>query len=429
MLVKRLLFRANAVYKTASMASTHWRNRLATAGIALLVICFLAGVVYSFSLPTRARYADEGEYLALSASLRHGPGYSMDGTNLTASRPPGYPFFVAAIQALGGNMITIRVVQYAIFIATLLLVYQLCDRERRFGGLLVVTILAMLYPALFYVTGTLYPQTLSAFLFVLGLATLLRPSRGVLINLAAGLLFGVLLLVVPTFALTLPILLLAAWWWKIIRWHEGIPVALGVVLVVGLWIARNEIVFHKFVPFATNSGATFLIGNGPLAQPNAGSGVIDQTPYYNLPGTQGLDEFGQDKFYRQYALDWIKANPGRAFVLYLEKTANYFNVYNLYAASTEAEVPFWKQVVMGGSYVLLLGLLGWRLVEVKRFPLLPREKLFLAVYVLTAFTMAIFVTRIRYRLPYDYLIITIVAMHLCQRLQAWLEPDAVTKST
>ena len=77
---------------------------------------------------------------------------------------------------------------------------------------------------------------------------------------------------------------------------------------------------------------------------------------------------------------------------------------------------------MGVSYIVLLALLVWRLAELKRFPLLPREKLFLIVYVLTAFTMAIFVTRIRYRLPYDYLIIAIVAMHLSRRLQLWIEP-------
>ena len=79
---------------------------------------------------------------------------------------------------------------------------------------------------------------------------------------------------------------------------------------------------------------------------------------------------------------------------------------------------------MGVSYIsLLLALLAWRLAETKRFPAyIPREKLFLIVYVLSAFTMAIFCyTRIRYRLPYDYLIITVIAMHLSRRLQLWLE--------
>jgi hypothetical protein len=425
--VKKLLFRATAVYKPTSMSPTPWRSRLAGVGIALLVLCFLAGAAYSIALPTHARYPDENEYLALSRNLLHGPGYSMNGVHLTASRPPGYPFFIAAIQAVGGGMIAIRIVQFALFVATLLLVCALCPKENRFGGLLVVAILAMLYPVLFYTTATLYPQTLAAFLFILALVLMLRPSMGIFVNLAAGLVFGALLLAVPTFALTLPIVLVAAWWWKIIRWQECIPIAFGVILIVGAWTARNEVVFHKFVPFASNSGANLLIGNCENTIAYGGTGNIDQTRYWLMSGERHFDEFSEDKFFRQCAIDWITKNPGRAFVLYLEKAANYFNVYNAYAPGTTAEISPLKQVVMGASYLLLLGLLAWRLAEVKRFPLLPREKLFLVTYVLTAFTMAIFVTRIRYRLPYDYLIIAIVAMHISRRLQLWLEP--ATKST
>jgi len=139
---------------------------------------------------------------------------------------------------------------------------------------------------------------------------------------------------------------------------------------------------------------------------------------------RGLDEFQTDNYFRQAALTWIRQNPTRALVLYLKKTANFFNLYNSYAPGTKAEASPAKQVVMGASYILLLGLLAWRLAEAKRFPLLPREKLFLIVYVLTAFTMAIFFTRIRHRLPYDYLVVAIVAMHLGRRLQLWLEPKA-----
>jgi len=399
------------------------------AGIVLLAICVISGALYSFALPTKARFPDEGEYLTLAAHLLHGPGYSMDGNHLTAMRPPGYPVFLAAVEAFGGGMVAMRIVQYFILAGTVLLVCRLFPAENRFASLLVVTGLVMLYPVLFYTSSTLYPQTLAAFLFVQALVFLLNPQRGFLLNLAAGLAFGALLLVVPTFTLTLPIVLLAAWFLKMIRWQEGIPLAIGVVLLVGAWTARNEIVFHKFVPFASNSGANLLIGNCENTIPYGGTGNIDQSKYWNEVQRLGLDEFQEDQYYKQVVLDWIKQNPSRAFILYLEKTANYFNVYNAYAPGTNAEASPWRQVVMGVTYLFLLGLLAWRLTEMKRFPLLPREKLFLIVYVLTAFTMAIFVTRIRYRLPYDYLIIAIVAMHLSRRLQLWLEPAESTKST
>ena len=74
--------------------------------------------------------------------------------------------------------------------------------------------------------------------------------------------------------------------------------------------------------------------------------------------------------------------------------------------------------------LLLLALLAWRLCEAVRFPLSTTEKLFLAIYILSAFTQAIFFTRIRLRLPYDYLIIAVIAMHLSRRLTPYF-----TKST
>ena len=411
------------------MSPTPWRSRLRTAGILLLALGLVAGVFYSISLPTHERYPDEGEYLALSRNLLHGPGYSMDGVHLTAARPPGYPVFLTTIEAVGGGIIGMRIVQYVVFVSTLALVCLLIPETNRFGGLLVVTGVVMLYPVLFYTSATLYPQTLAAFFFVLALVLFLRAQGSFLMNLSAGFAFGALLLTVPTFALTLPIILIAAWLLKIIRWQDGMPMAIAVVLLVSVWIARNEMVFHKFVPFASNSGANLLIGNCENTIPYGGTGNIDQTRYWNEAARLGLDEFQADHFYQQSAIAWIKQNPGRAFVLYLEKAANFFNVYNAYAPGTNAEISPWKQIVMGITYLLLLGLLAWRLAESKRFPLLPREKLFLIVYILTAFTMAIFVTRIRYRLPYDYLIIAIVAMHISRRLKLWLETTAPTKST
>jgi hypothetical protein len=398
------------------MASTSPRSSWRLAAAVLLGLIFVAGILYSFALPNHARFPDEGEYLALSGHLLHGPGFSMDGVHLTAMRPPGYPVFLAGIEAIGGHMAAARVVQYLIFILTLILVATLLPRGDFYQRLPLVTLVTLLYPAEFYTTATLYPQALSALLFVLALVLLLRSKRSVAIHVLCGLVFGALFLVVPTFVLTLAVVLAVAWWLKLIRWHEAIPIVLGVVLVVGVWIARNEIVFGKFVPFATNSGENLLIGNCENTIPYGGSGNVDRSHYAQEVQARGLDEFQADKYYQHAAITWIEQHPARAFVLYLEKTANYFNVYNEYAAGTNTEVSPWKQILLGATYILLLGLLAWRLMESRRYPLDAREKLLLAVYILTAFTMAIFVTRIRYRLPYDYLIIAIVAAHLQRRL-------------
>jgi len=398
------------------------RNFLRRAGIVLLSLILLAGVIYSFALPTHHRFPDEQEYLYLSDHLLHGPGYSMDGVHLTAMRPPGYPFFLSAVEACGGGVVAMRLLQYLLFIATVVLVYRLLCLENHRAGLLVVTCVVMLYPVLFYTSATLYPQTLAAFLFLLALVFLLTSPRELPMNLVTGLTFGVLILVVPTFLFTLFVVVTVAWLLKMIEWRHGLIIFIAASFMIGLWTARNFAEFHQFVPVASNSGANFLIGNCENTIPDGGSGNVDRTHYEQEARALGLDEFQEDRYYRQAAVNWIKANPGHAIALYFEKVANFFNVRNEYAPENKAELSFWKQAVMALSYGLLLGLLLWRLLEMRRFPLSRNEKFLLAIYILSAFTSAIFFTRIRLRLPYDYLIIAIIAMHLSRRLHLWLEP-------
>ena len=394
------------------------------AGIFLLGLYVLAGGVYSLVLKPETHFSDEREYLALGTHLVQGPGYSLDGVHLTASRPPGYPFFIAMIKAAGGDILAIRLVQFLLVGGTLLLLVRLVPG----GGearLLMVTGLAMIYPVIFYLSGTLYAQTFAGFLFVLALVLMLIVKRSLLLDLATGLVFGELILAVPTFALTLIVVLAVAWILKLIRWNNGLLILVGASVLIGIWTVRNMAQFHQLVPLASNSGANLLIGNCENTTPSGGSGNVDRTRYRQEAEEKFAGqppeqfEFSADRFYREAAITWIRNNPGRAFVLYLEKTANYFSVYNQYAPESQGEVSAWKQMAMGCSYVVLLALLAWRLCEMKRFPLDRREIFFLLVYVLSAFTMALFFTRIRFRIPFDYLIIAIIAGHLARRLDLW----------
>ena len=409
------------------MMSAPCGQTLRQAGIILLVLYVLAGFVYSSILPAVGRFPDEKEYLALSHHTLDGPGYSMDGVHLTASRAPGYPFFMVAIEALGGGVVVMRICQFLLVGGTVLMIARVFPEEYRPGALLTTTVVVALYPLFFYTSATLYPQTVSAFLFMLTLAILVCPRRAWLGDLAIGTVFGVLILVVPTFLLTLFVVMAVAWWLKIIRIPDGALILVIAAAIVGSWTARNFVQFHEFVPVASNSGANFLIGNCENTIPTGGSGNVDTTHYHQEAQALGLNEFQEDRFYRHAAITWIEANPGRAFVLYLEKTANFFNVYNEYAPESRGEVTPWRQAALGICYGLLLALLAWRLIELKRFPLSTTEKLLLTVFILSAFTSAIFFTRIRLRLPYDYLIVAIIAMHLARRLDLWLKPGAAVR--
>jgi hypothetical protein len=410
--------RLRDLFPAGSFSGESAGKTLEKAGFLLLAFYLLAGVIYSAVIAPEARFPDEKEYLKLSYNLLHGPGYSMDGVHLTASRPPGYAFFLSSIRALGGDFFSFRVAQFGLLGATIFLVYRLCFDRKIFAGLLIVTGLVACYPVLFYTSGTLYPQTLSAFLFILALAFLLANPRGVGLNLITGVTFGALILDVPTFLFTLMIVLPCACLFKIIRRRDALLIGVAAAMVVGAWTSRNAVIFHRFVPVASNSGLNFLMGNNERANAYEAAANIGMAPYYAQTDKLGLDEFQADHFYEEAALTWIKNHPGQACLLYLEKVLNFFNIMNVYVTGNQMEISFWKQLVMALGYLLLISLLGWRLWDIKRFPLIPREKLFLAVYVLSAFTSAIFFTRIRHRLPYDYLIIAVIALNLSRRWES-----------
>ena len=399
------------------------RNRFETAGIVLLVVLILGGFIYSVVVPPVASFTDEQEYLKLSENLIRGPGFSLDGVHLTASRPPGYAFFLAAIRGAGGGFISFRIAQFLVLGATVLLVSRLCTEGKPFAELLFVTMLVICYPVLLYIAATLYPQTLTGFLFVLALWLTLRAPRTALLNGLTGMVFGILILTVPTFLFTLVVVLVTARFFQIIRGRDVVVTILAAGIIVGAWTLRNAACFDRFVPVATNSGLNLLEGNNERATPLAAANV-GMEPYYREAAQRGLDEFQRDVFYRTAAFTWIKTHPGDALILYIEKVANFFNIVNVYSPQSQAQVSLWKQVVLAAGYLLLLGLLGWRLTSMKRYPLAPREKLFLVIYVLSAFTSAIFFSRIRHRLPYDYLIIAIVASNLSRRLEEFSRPGA-----
>jgi hypothetical protein len=392
-------------------------------GMVLLSIYLLAGLFYTSTLPSSTHFSDAAEYLKLSDNLVHGPGYSMDGVTLTASRPPGYAFFLSGIRVLGGGIYSFRVVQFLMLAATIILVYRLCSVGRMFGGLLVVTTLVICYPILFYISGTIYPQTLASFLFVLALTFTLADSRGLPHNLVAGFFYGALILVVPPFLFTMVVTLLVAQVLKLIRWRDIALILLAASLIVGAWTLRNANCFHRFVPIASNSGLNFLVGNNENAVVYEGAAAVSMEPYYGVASTHHWNEFEEDHYYWGVALSYLQEHPWQAFLHYLVKTLNFFNVVNAYDPGNVQQFSPWKQIVLAASYSLLLGLLAWRLFEIKRFPLGTIEKLFLIVYVLSAFTSAIFLTRIRLRLPYDYLLIAVIALHLSRRLEMWLSAD------
>jgi hypothetical protein len=181
-------------------------------------------------------------------------------------------------------------------------------------------------------------------------------------------------------------------------------------LVVVPWTARNYLTFHEFIPISTNSGKNLFVGNSPLTTANSGR-TTDIAPLCKRISPE-MDEYQWDKAMGQCALDWMTQNPGAAAGLYAGKVLNYFNYRNEIA--TRGVVAPWRDWVMLLTYYPLLLLALGRAAMVRRYPLSRFETLVYVLYFVNAFVSAIYFTRIRFRIPFDFLLIAVVAAFVCR---------------
>jgi len=380
----------------------------------LLAATLLAGAIYAVGLGAGLRYLDERDYVAIARHLVAGQGYTIDGVTPTAYRAPGYPLVLAALTALGLDVVGLRVVNFVLLAGALWLLDRLLRREGFALAALLAPLLLLGYPVIFYTAGTLYPQTLAMALLLLALLLATDPAhpwRGAILG---GLAFGYAILVVPTFALKLPFFALAVLLYRQRGWPgwRGFWRALGppaLLCAVALslllpWTARNAVALGSFVPLTTNSGYNFLLGNSENTRPNAGVN-IDVSRYEQA--AVPLSEVARDVYFRDAARDWALAHPGRAVVLYAEKVLNYFNYRNDLYVATESSRR--NDLLLLLTYGPLLGLFVLRPLLAGRVPLSALEWLCVGLYLVNPFLDAVATTRIRYRLPFDALLIIVAA--------------------
>jgi hypothetical protein len=379
-------------------------DRNASAAVALIAAAIvLAGVAYSIQLGPQLPYWDEREYYALARGLVERGEY--EHANLRAFRAPAYPFFLAGLMKLGLPPWGLRTADFILLAGTAILLYRLASR---FSGVRLSGVLAasgiFAYPVLIYAAGKLYPQTLAGFLFLLSLDVLLRRERpGAGRAFAGGAAFGLLVLTVPIFLPLLGLLLL----WLV--WPPGprtLPSALIVLVTTGAvlapWTIRNYSLFGRWGVVTTNMGLNLLIGNSENARPGLGTN-IDLEHYHEA--ARGLGELERDRFFRDKALEWLRENPREAVDLYVGKLVQHFSCREELATSSEASR--FRTFLMAVTYIPLLGIAAvGLLLGLGRRPH-PIEVMLWALYVAGALLMAVFFTRIRFRLPLDLMLLAL----------------------
>lgn len=384
-----------------------WDHRW--VALILMLVALIAGIGYVIWLGNVTRFPDERLYLTLADHLAFRHMFSDDGVTPTTLYSPGWPLFLAPWVRLGLNVTGLHLLTMLLFVATLAVTWRLMVRAAGPSAGALTVLLLLAYPVLFFTGSTLYAQTFGAFLFLLGLLLITAPEpRSVWAYLVAGLLYGWLVLAVPMF---LPSILVVAVWrlWPISRPKIlRVSVLLAAVgLVVGLWIARNYAHTGRFIFVASYAEAVLLAGNSPLASARGG-GYTDLSAVDSVASR--LSETERRKYYRQEAWRWITGHPREAIRLYFSKVLYWFSPTN--RLKTADQQTAGRDLVMILTYGPLLLLFLVRLLRFRRYPLQSWEVLFYLLYLQGALCYAVFFPRVRYRLPYDYLLIGVVAAYL-----------------
>lgn len=383
-------------------------------GLSLLLVATLLLDVMSGD---KLHYADEIDYEQAARSLIHEHAFATAAGKPTADRPPGYPAFIATAYVVDERPLAAKIQNSLTLVLAVVVLAAAAARIHPRAGML-TPFLVLGYPLLLYAASVLYPQVLGCLLLttVVLLISGERVTTG--IALACGLVYGALSLAIPYFLMLLPVLAAAI----AVRGHAGgradrwaglraaaVFCALAAVVVVP-WTARNYATFHEFIPISTNSGKNLFVGNSPVTTANSGR-TTDIAPLCNRIAPD-MDEYQWDKAMGQCALDWITQNPGAAARLYVEKVLNYFNYRNEIA--TRDVVAPWRDWVMLFTYYPLLLAALWRAALARRYPFTRFEAIVYVLYFVNAFVSAIYFTRIRFRIPFDFLLIAVVSAFLCR---------------
>jgi hypothetical protein len=394
-----------------------------------LLLIVLVAVCLDLQSGDLLHYQDEFDYEQIARSIVHRHEVAEDTGMLTMGRPPGYPAAIGIVYSIVERPLAAKL-ENALFLALAVMALVMLTRliEPRAGVL--VPYLVLCYPLLIYAATLLYPQIAACLLLTLITMLISREKFTIRDAVIAGLLYGGLILAVPSFILLLP---LAAGTTVIARtsgqWHIRWPAVKPAIvlccfaaIVVVPWTARNYLEFHVLVPISTNGGTNLFIGNSPVTTANSGrtADVIPLCPAMH----DNMTEYDIDATMHKCAVNWITHHPATAAWLYVSKLVNYFNYRNQIA--TPSEGAQWRDWMVFGTYYPMLLITLLRLTTTRRYPLTRAETLIYLLYFVNAFASAIFFTRLRFRIPFDFLLIAVNAAFLVRwwtaRRSAGLQP-------
>ena len=338
---------------------------------------------------TENTYASSGEYIR--DELRQSPGLPIM-LGLAGKFLPLTPVTAKSINAC------------ASILASLLYALAAWKILRHPAPALAVLALTGLHPTVLFTSVTNYPQAfLSLWWALLALAWAFRmdnpasrPSAGLL----DGLLIGIGALFVPTHIFAAPAALAfhahrpRAWFFRYVAWA-----ALGGILALTPWTVRNLRVEKAFIPFSTNGGGQFWLGFNEQAGMNTGV-QIEEPPALRDELMQADSSRAAERILRAAAWKWIRENPAAAVRLYGLKALNFFRWDNGRLATRHVSSSL-REWLTRLTSLGVFGLWGLGLWLSRRSPDRVWGQASAVLLLALALGHAFFISRYRYRLPYE----------------------------
>lgn len=310
---------------------------------------------------------DQISYDALARSLLDSRGYSFTENwyPFTKANTPTahwsflYPLYLAGTYAVAGyHPLVARLIQGILGgVLFCFLVYKLGRKLVSEETGLVGAGLTAVYGYFIYYNAALMTETFSIILILLTLHLSLElkenptPGRWVWLGFSLGLaaLLRQTVLLFAPFLLFWLFLELRA---KNIRWgYFAIPIVI-IGLLIGPWTLRNFQVYDSFLLLNSNAGYALYASNNP----NMGSDWQNEHVVVPVPEElKGLNEAQLDRALTQRGLDFILADPGRIFLLNLNKILEYVRFW---PTSESSQISNLNRVLSFGLYLpfMLFGL-------------------------------------------------------------------------
>jgi 4-amino-4-deoxy-L-arabinose transferase-like glycosyltransferase len=388
-------------HSIAAPARAHWWRRalLGSASLALILeialgLRILAAdavdlYVHRGGSERLCLFPDTKIYWGLARTIRAGTTYEyVEWSDIPhfAIRTPGYPLFLAACQSVfGERTLAVRLVQAALGAASVYLVYRLTFQiappvtraptdltppSRRWTVPLTAAALAAIHPYYLFMSSLILSEAifvplmlaslwgLAALWSAPGASTGLSWRKDSLVALASGAAAGLAILVRPSWALFVPVILLI---WFMAQGNDrsalltalrgALVFALALALTMSPWWLRNAGIYGRFVPTALWMGASLYDGLNPKA-----TGASDMVAFLEDPEIWPLDEQDQDALLTRRAVTFARENPARAIKLAVIKLARYWSPWpnaegfrsrSLVVAGAVVEIPIFGLMALG----------------------------------------------------------------------------------